>query len=356
MAQYYDGTKLLSLMDVDGKQPELYMVTTNRTGGKTTYFARLLMNRFFKRGDKFGLIFRFNYEIDNVADKFFKDIKALFFPEYDMTSTPRAKGIYHELYVHKSSDLENDPHGPGKPCGYAIALNAADQIKKYSHLFSDIQSMFFDEFQSETNHYCSDEITKFLSVHTSIARGQGKQARHVPVYMCANPVSILNPYYTEMGITPRLRADTQFLRGPGYVLEQGFIESAAQAQRESGTLRAFAEHQYAAYAAEAIYLNDNKAFIERPAGNSRYLGTLRYKNREYGLLEYAQEGLIFCSDKADSTYPVKLCVTTNDHAINYVMLQRNALFIQQMRRLFERGAFRFKNLQCKEAVLAALSF
>ena len=27
--------------------------------------------------------------------------------------------------------------------------------------------MIFDEFQSETNHYCSDEIRKFLSVHTS---------------------------------------------------------------------------------------------------------------------------------------------------------------------------------------------
>ena len=43
MGQYYDGTKLLSMLDINGKRPEIYMTTTNRTGGKTTYFGRLLV-------------------------------------------------------------------------------------------------------------------------------------------------------------------------------------------------------------------------------------------------------------------------------------------------------------------------
>ena len=43
---YYDGTKLLSLNDLNGKRPEIYIVTTNRTGGKTTYFGRMFINRF----------------------------------------------------------------------------------------------------------------------------------------------------------------------------------------------------------------------------------------------------------------------------------------------------------------------
>ena len=41
MGKYYDGTKLLSMLDLNGNKPEIYMCTTNRTGGKTTYFARL---------------------------------------------------------------------------------------------------------------------------------------------------------------------------------------------------------------------------------------------------------------------------------------------------------------------------
>lgn len=34
---FYDGAKLLSLKDIDGNTPEIYMCTSNRNGGKTTY-------------------------------------------------------------------------------------------------------------------------------------------------------------------------------------------------------------------------------------------------------------------------------------------------------------------------------
>ena len=50
--EYYDGTKLLSLSDINGDKPELYLCTTNRTGGKTTYFGRYCVNRFIKHGEK----------------------------------------------------------------------------------------------------------------------------------------------------------------------------------------------------------------------------------------------------------------------------------------------------------------
>ena len=46
MAQFYDGTKLLSMKDLDGCKPEIFMCTTNRTGGKTVYFIRLCTNKY----------------------------------------------------------------------------------------------------------------------------------------------------------------------------------------------------------------------------------------------------------------------------------------------------------------------
>lgn len=344
MGNYYDGTKLLSMLDLNGKKPEIYMCTTNRTGGKTTYFGRLCVNRFLDKGEKFGLIYRYNYELDDVADKFFKDLKGLFFPDKTMTAKKRAKGIFQELFI-------ND-----KSCGYAIALNSSDSIKKYSHLFSDITRMIFDEFQSESNHYCTNEITKFLSVHTSIARGQGEQVRYVPVFMLANQVSIINPYYVAMGICNRLNGETKFLRGDGYVLEQGFIESASYSQKESGFNRAFKENNYVAYSSENVYLNDNYSFIEKPTGKSRYICTLKYKGNDFGVKEFAESGFIYCDDKPDSTFPMKITVTTDDHSINYVMLKRNDFFLSNLRYLFERGCFRFKDMRCKEAILNALSY
>ena len=344
MSVYYDGAKLLSMRDINGNKPEIFMCTTNRTGGKTTYFGRLCVNRFFDKGEKFALVYRYNYELDDCADKFYKDISGLFFKGTTMTSKRKASGIYHELFID------------GASCGYAVSLNSADQLKKYSHLFSDVSRMMFDEFQSETNHYCADEIRKFLSVHTSIARGQGEQSRYVPVYMCANPVSSMNPYYVEMGISERLREDTKFLRGDGFVLEQGYVDSASKAQMESGFNRAFARNSYVAYSSQCSYLNDNQAFVEKPFGRGRYLGTLRYKGVDYGLREFAEEGVIYCDDKPDNSFGMKLTVTTDDHQVNYVMLKRNSLFLNNMRYFFEQGCFRFKDLRCNEAVLKALSY
>ncbi len=344
MAKYYDGTKLLSMLDINGNKPEIYMCTTNRTGGKTTYFGRLCINRFLDKGEKFGLLYRYNYELDDIVEKFYKDLGSLFFPNYTMTSKRRASGTFQELFL-------ND-----KSCGYGLSLNNADQIKKYSHLFSDIQRMIFDEFQSETNHYCEHETKKFISVHTSIARGQGKQVRYVPVYMLSNPVSIINPYYVEMGISGRLKDDTKFLRGDGFVLEQGYIESASIEQKNSGFNRAFSKNSYTAYSSECVYLNDNKAFVEKPAGKSKYLCTLRYKGSDFALREYTENGLIYCDDKADSSFLTRISVTTDDHNINYIMLKRNDFFLSNLRYFFEHGCFRFKDMRCKEAVLSALSY
>jgi hypothetical protein len=216
--------------------------------------------------------------------------------------------------------------------------------------------MIFDEFQSETNHYCADEITKLLSIHTSIARGVGEQVRYVPVYMLSNPVSIINPYYVELGVSERLRDDTKFLRGDGWVMEQGFIESASVAQKSSGFNRAFARNKYVSYASENVYLNDSSAFIEKPEGKAKYLCTLKYKGTEFGIREYADLGIIYCDNRPDKTYRDRLAVTTADHDINYVMLNRNEMFVSTLRYFFEKGCFRFRDLRCKEAILKTLSY
>lgn len=342
--KYYDGTKLLSLKDINGETPEIFLCTSNRSAGKTTYFARLLVRRFINYGKKFALIYRFNYELDECADKFFKDINQLFFPDSTMVSVRKASGIFHELI------LDN------KSCGYAISLNSSDQLKKYSHLFSDVDSMMMDEFQSETNHYCAEEVKKLISIHTTIARGQGKQIRYVPVYMISNPVSLINPYYVEMGISTRLTKDTHFLRGDGFVLEQGFNETASIAQKTSGFNRAFSNNSYVAYASENVYLNDNLSFIEKPKGNSRYLATIKFRGALYAVREYSELGIIYCDDKPDTQFPFKIAITTEDHNINYVMIRTNHIFIDTLRFFFQKGCCRFKDLRCKEAILFSISY
>lgn len=344
MNNFYDGTKLLSYTDIDGNKPEIYLCTTNRSAGKTTFFSRYFVKRFLQNAEKFCIIYRYKYELDGCAEKFFKDINTLFFNGLIMTSKSHAKGIYHEMLLDNVS------------CGYAIAINSAEQLKKYSHVFSDVTRMLFDEFQSESNNYCPNEIKKFISIHTTIARGGGKQYRYVPVIMLGNPVSILNPYYIELGISDRINDKTKFLRGKGFVLEHGFLESASNAQKQSGFNKAFSNNSYVDYSINSTYLNDNNNFIEKPSGESRYLVTIKYLGQEYSIKEFPEQGFLYCDTSVDYTFPNRISITTDDHDVNYVMLKRNDLFITNLRWFFEHGCFRFKNAQCKQAALKLLSY
>lgn len=342
---FYDGTGLLSQKDINGQVPEIFLCTSNRSAGKTTYFARLLVNRWKKdKSRKFMLVYRFKYELSDVSNKFFKDIGELFFKDMTMTDEPGSGGLYKELFINE------------EPCGYAISLNSADQLKKMSHLFSDTDSMMFDEFMSEQNHYCPLEVEKLISIHTSVARGQGKQVRYVPIYMISNPVSLINPYYTTLGISSRLNKNTKFLRGDGWVLEQGFNESASTAQSQSAFNRAFSSSNYMAYNTQAVYLNDNQAFIEKVSGNGKYTLTLRFRGQDYGVVEYSEQGIIYITDKADSSFGFKLAITTDDFQVNYVLLQQYKNYLAILRQYFEKGCFRFKNLMCKEALMAAIGY
>ncbi len=334
----------MSLRDIDNKKPEIYICSTNRSAGKTTYFSRLLVNRFINKGEKFALIYRFNYELDDCANKFFNDIRTLFFHGYEMTSVKKARGIYHEL-------LLNEDH-----CGYALSLNSADQLKRYSHLFNDVAAMLFDEFQSETNHYCSGEVEKLISLHTSIARGQGKMSRYVPVYMLGNRVSLLNPYYAAMGIAERINSKTTFLKGSGFVLETSVNDSARCAQQDSQFNRAFIDSAYVDYMSSGKYLLDDTAFVENIDGKSTYVATLKYGDKNFAIREYMEQGVVYVDTRPDMSYPIKISAGSAEHAPNYVMLSSSRWLIDKLRYLFERGCFRFKNLECKHAIINALKY
>lgn len=344
MGEFYDGTKLLSMLDINGKKPEIYLTTTNRSAGKTTYFGRLAIRRFLRDKSKFILLYRFNYELTDCANKFFKDLQYLFFSNYEMTEKRHANGIYVELFLNEES------------CGYAIALNYADQLKKFSHLLSDADMIIFDEFQSETGHYCPNEITKFISIHTSIARGGGKQVRYLPVYMISNAVTLINPYYLSLGICDRLQKNTKYLKGDGFVLEQGFYEDVANLQQTSAFNRAFKDEKYIAYASQNIYLNDNECLIDRMTGRHRYIATVKYNGKLFSIKNYTDEGIWYIDSSSDETFPDKIVINANEQDSGFVYTGNGSMYVQVLRKVFECGKIRFKNQQCKSLVFDMLKY
>ena len=345
---YYDGTKLLSLTDINGNKPEIVVCCSNRSAGKTTYFNRYLVKRFLSTGEKFGVLFRYKNELQDCANKFFNEIRQLFFPNYTMTSKTIASGYLCELYLQ---DGDKTPI----PCGFCFALNSADKLKKFSHLLSDVTQYIFDEFQTETNQYLSNEIEKFISLHTSIARGGGKQSRHVRVIMLSNNITLLNPYFVAWGISAKLTRQ-KFARGIGWVVEFNYNESAANAQLESTFNQAFTNNKYMlSNSKENIYLNDDVSMIEKPLGKSNYIATLKYNGVDLGVYEFVNDGIIYASkqcNKSRLTIPCWLA----DIGINKLALKKYDTIIKLFREYFVNGCFRFSDLETKTAIINILGF
>lgn len=341
---FYDGNKLLTLKDINGKEPEIYICTTNRNAGKTTYFGKYLINRYKNKGEKFALLYRYDYDLEGAGEKFFSNLQALFFPSDRIGEKAQGEGKYTALFL-------ND-----KCCGYALALNNAKYYRQFSQYFSDVKRIFFDEFQPEDElDYVRNEVTKFRSLHTSLARGGGKQIRYLPVIMTGNPYSIINPYYSALGIADRLNRNTRFIRGAGWVLEQGFNESAAQAAKGSAFNQAFENHTYFDDIGQGVYLNDSAQFMQTPKGKNRYLCSLKYKTKIYGVRVYDDAGIVYIDSTADETNLLKIAVTNSDMTPNFISVNQNKYLVKMLRKYFDSGACRFKNQDCKRALFALLS-
>ncbi len=345
--KYYDGTKLLSLKDISGNRPNVYMVTSNRAAGKTTYWNRYLFNRFIKHGEKFALLFRYKDQLDDLAGKYFKDIGPLFFPEWTVKAEKKSKGDYIELYCCKIQDCE-DPEA-WVSCGYGLALNTANKYKNASHYFSDVKRMYFDEFQAEFHGYCPNELEKLENIHSTIARGQGEQSRYVPIIMSGNTVSVINPYFIAFGITNRIDSKTKFLRGDGFVLECNFNESASEALKANTIFSG----KYSAYQSEGVYSLDNTAFITKMNGNSKYLYTLKMHGNSYGIRLY-ENGIIYVNKKADLTYCNTIAGDIESHDLSTI-ITNDRITKQNLLNYFNQGKMRFYDLECKNDMLEYLT-
>lgn len=335
-SKFYDGSRLLNMMDENGGKPEIFIVCGNRSSGKTTYFGRLLINRFKKHGSKFILLYRYKYEVKDAESKFFADIQRLFFPTDEIKGKTIGNKSMREISL-------ND-----EICGYALALNCADAIKKYSHFLSDCTSILFDEFQPETGQYTMDELTKFMSIHNSVARGGGEQSRYLPVYMLSNTVSKINPYFQALGVNKKMRRNSKFIKGNGWVCEINHNESSDQAIRSSTFNRAFMNNQYLGYAAGGSFM-DNEKLIGRPEGQGVYIATVRDMSGDLFAITKVED-MYYCTTNIDPNFGLKISTRITEADDNFIGVATNSDFMKSLFYAHLQGKIWYEDLFCKSAM------
>lgn len=342
MREFYDGNKIRTLHDLNGELPGLVIVDGNRSTGKTTNFNIYVFEEWKKTGKKFALLYRYKYELSEVANKFFKEIKKIKKYPGEMLDRSCSYGSYYKL-IYKTGDQQ-------ECCGYAIALNSAEQIKKQSHEFSDVAYILFDEFQSEYGNYTSHEIDKFQSIYTSVARGNGSRLRFVRVFLLSNSIDIYNPYYSALGVSEKLLLNgSKFIRGKGYVIERNFNVAAAQEFSNCSFFRAFADSKYYEnLTSRNSYLNNrNDLILDTNLSAFEYYLTLYTRGKYYGI--YRGENFLIITPNVNLDYPVKYCLFRSDLSTNGIKLIPNKL-LNYLRFMYDNSRLFATNLETQDII------
>lgn len=345
MSEFYSGDKLLNTLDKNGDKPELYIVCSRVRGpGKTFNFTKKLLDDFMvEKTAKFVLFCRSKLELGSVAQGMFKSMMSIHYPDYDMCERIQMKGVYSNIYLTTNDEDKSQIH-----CGYVIPLNSADQIKRISSLFSDSVQGYFDEFQPEDkNTYLSNEVAKFLSIHTSIARGEGQSRRYFPVYFASNTVSVNNPYFIALGLNKCIQSNTKLFKGEGYVFEKAENPGLVEVHAQSGMAKAFSHEKSIDYG-DNSWLNDNYACVEKPGnwGRAQYICTLISGNIKLGVKYYPNEMLYYVDYNVDRGSGMVFNIKYDNMEPN-IPLIKGSLTMIKLRESMERGIVRFRDLRCK---------
>lgn len=348
--KYYSNERLLNTLDRNGEKPELYMVCSRVRGpGKTYSFSKKLMTDFMERGEKFVLLCRTQGMLGGIAEGVFKSYVNNEMPNTRVTEVIQMSRTYSNVILVEKAEGSDDEIK--KHIGYVIPLSASDKIKLISSTFVDASQGYFDEFQPEDRHtYLNNEVDKFLSIHGSLARGGGEQRRYFPFYFASNSIDLVNPYFSQLGLTNKIQNNTRFYKGDGFVYEFAENNALAEKHKESAMSRAFNKNKSIDYNDGGWLLNNN-AFIAKPDnwGRANYMCTLVNEHGEFAIKWYSEVQWFFVDRNVDKSCALRYSMVV-DGELNIPFIKSDGI-CRTLRKAVEGGRIRFKDQSCKRVIM-----
>lgn len=345
--EHYDNTKLINTLDVDGEAPCFFIVCSKLRGpGKTFSFSKLMINKYLDESKKFILLTRNMGDLGNVAAGVLDGYLQHDHPEINISEKIQMKGVFSKIIATVGVGEEAEQH----EIGYVIPIRAADQIKKISSLFYDTWCFYFDEFQPmNRSTYLKDEVDLLYTIYKSIARGEGKAVRYMPVYMASNTITLGNPYFTAFGLNKAIQQNTKFYRGRGIVFENCDVAGLKEMHENSAIDRALELHK--ARKGDNTWMNDSNALVCRPDGWGRgtYICTLVYGYEKIGVLQY-QNGFTYLSRKIDDTCTYVYALTLDDNTLNTPLLSTRT-YLDTLRKNFFKGVVRVQDASLQNILM-----
>lgn len=332
--------KLLTMEDRFGRDPGIFILMSNRIGGKTYPVTQMLVKMHELFGTRVVLQVRWGEEIPQYATGLFRDVLAND-PQFEgwfVTESVIKENKLSAFFLHMSQEDE------GTFFGYVVALNSAYRMKKLTPQMEPCDIVFQDEFLDPP--FCSMETRKWTQMRFNLRRKRQK----MPIIMCANSIDILNDYFLMWGISLELNDDTKFFRGNGIVLSR-FVNKEVQEEFEQDpVIRACMGSDEVKSSLGNEWLNSDRVGVEKPGkwGRSMYFCTIFDDTVTMGVRYYPESDIYYISRSVDYTCNVRFTIRVSGMVDIPLLRKSNALSV--LRDSFGKGQVRFSDIIVKKAV------
>lgn len=342
MSKFYDGGRMLSY------RKHVNIIMGHRSTGKTFWAKKRAIQKKIKKNK--GTVWVRRYKTELKSDKLKK-----FFVDIEIANKERVeKGKKPWFPVDTKFTVKGYvAYLNGSPFIQFIPLSVASTFKSVP--FDDCDDVYFDEFIVDKSNirYLPNEVETFFEFFMTFMR---ERFDDVFVYMLANAISSVNPYFLYFGIQMRNKEFT--FDKSGELLVQNFKSNQIIEEfKNSWFGNLMKDTDYFAYAVENEFLRDNDKFIEKRTKSSTFRCAIFYKGQYFGFWVDFKTGIMYASKKYDPSSLNIYTLTREDQSVNMLLIRNKSnTYISEILFEFQVGALRFEDQRVKTHILEVLSF
>lgn len=294
-------------------------ITGSRSVGKSTAVSIFFILDYLENSHKFVYTRRTKDETLYTCGLFFGNAVSIINEKTDF----HIEKFYYDggkYWIVREKD------GTPEQCGLIIPLSQEQKHK--SNNYSEYCNLVYDEFISEdSTAYLGSKATPYreyraaLSLYQTIDRGIDRPFRNeTRFFFLGNTATIYNPIFLSLNISDYIEQNARFIapKNKLWILERvETVEATADIEKSFAFQLAGEDERDYAYRNKGY---DKTAYIAHPPEHSRrYICTLQYCGRSYGVWTDQQRGIFYIDRAVDIGYNI-ISLDADSHTDNDLML------------------------------------
>lgn len=321
-SKYYNWDRIFSY------NAYLNLIVTARGKGKTYGLRKQFIRDYKKDRSRFVEVCRYDSQMPLVMNGYF-----------DKLIANGDAGSYIFKYERECVYIAEEPLEGEKAewelMGYFVALSKEQQAKRRT--FANVKRMVFDEFILEPGTrpgYLSHEYRKLVNLIDTVAREQPGEDTQLRVYMLSNACDLINPYFTEFGITSAPKYGYTWLQRGDVLLHYDDDPVYTSGKRE--TLAGRLSRGNLEDMITNVISNAHDGFIAEKPRSAKHSFTFLYEGEEYSVWRDWNSGTAYVNGKTPSD-GIRYALSMPDMRPNVTLMRRTSGYMRTLSDMVYNG-------------------